>query len=211
MQQWIVLRLTEMRVSRDLLAFIFGNPAWAVAPFVAAFLGFAMKYPGAPDQEAVREMRATGRRGMMRGVAMAGIDVRSLVHRAAAQALGRGWFDNRVLAIMGAGGAVVLAFGGTALRFAMLGALAFMFAAAIAFLRTSCLTLEGPHRGRLRFLGIAGISVCLEFLGGAALAFAPGAGAAGIALVLASAAPLCAIAFLTLFVTRTEVPQLVGT
>jgi hypothetical protein len=51
----------------------------------------------------------------------------------------------------------------------------------------------------LRFLAAAGASVCVEFLGSAAISFAPGAAIASIALLLASAAPLGAVTFLVIF------------
>jgi hypothetical protein len=201
-QQRIALVLVDRGVSRELLGFVFGQPTWALAPFVAGFLSFATRYPAPPQADEVRAVRATGRRGTLRNVALAGTDVRSLVHRLAAHALERGWLHPALLAAVGLFGALVLAFGSPLLRFPVLAVLAVGLGMAIAFMRTASLTHDGPHRRRLRFLAAAGVSVCVEFVGSAAVSFAPGAAIATIALVLASAAPVGAVAFLVVFMAK---------
>jgi hypothetical protein len=201
-QQRLALTLLDLGVSRDLLKFVFGQPTWALAPFVASFLAFAGRYPQPPRPDEVRSVHATGRRGMLRGVALAGTDVRSLVHRLGAHALEHGMLHPALLTAGGLLGAVELAFGVPAVRIPLLCVLALGFGMGIAFLRTASLMHDGPHRRRLRFLAAAGASVCVEFVGSAAISFAPGATIASVALVLASTAPLSAVAFLTSFMYR---------
>ena len=201
-QQRVALALLDRGVSRDLLKFVFGQPTWALAPFVASFLAFASRYPGPPRADEVRAVHATGRRGMLRGVALAGTDVRSLVHRAAGHALERGVLQPALLMAGGLLGALALAFGPVVLLIPLLAGLALGLGIGIALLRTAALMHDGPHRRRLRFLAAAGASVCLEFVGSVAISFAPGAAIASIALLLASAAPLGAVAFLVVFMAR---------
>lgn len=200
LQQWLATGLNQIGVPKLVMRFVFGQPVWALAPALASFLAFATRYPTAPRPELVRSVHATGRRGMLREVALAGTDVRSLVHRAAAWALPARLVDQRALTVLGIGGAAALAFGDARLSAVVLVLLAVAFAFAFAYLRTASLTLEGPHRRRLARLGFAGASLALELIACGALAFVPGGGLGRITLALAAAAPLGALYFLIGFV-----------
>lgn len=210
LQQRIALALTDAGVSRRVLLLLFGQPAWALAPAVASFLTFALRYPEPPHPERVRSVHATGRTGLLRGTSVAGTDVRSIVHRSAARALEIGVLRTGPLYALAAGGAVVLAFGGRAGVLIMLPALAVAGAFAVAFLRSAHLTMDGPHRRALRRLELAGISLAIEFAVGGALSFLPGGTLARIALAFAAAAPLGAIGFLIGFALASRDERLVA-
>lgn len=206
LQQRIAIGLTDAGVSRRLLLLLFGQPTWALAPAIASFLAFSLRYPGKPRPEQVRAVHATGRRGMLRGTAVAGTDIRSFVHRLAARALDAGMLRDGSLYALGIGGALLLAFGGRAGALIVLPVLAMAGAFAVAYLRSAHLSIAGPHRRALRRLGMAGISLAIEFVLGGALSLLPGGALAHVALAFAAAAPLCAIIFLFGFAlaARTE-------
>jgi hypothetical protein len=70
------------------MAFVFGQPAWAFGLAAAAFLRLAVTFPGEVTADAVLAADAAGRPGMLRGHAVAGADVGALARRLSAAALG---------------------------------------------------------------------------------------------------------------------------
>lgn len=197
LQERLALWLVDAGVSRTVLLYVFGKPAWALAPAASAFLLFALRYPSAPEPARVRDVHATGRRGMLRDVALAGTDVRSLLHRAAAGILESGVLRPALVVPAGLAAALLLAFGGPLLRGVAWLLLAGGLGLAFAFLRTARVTHDGTIRRRIdRLAGAAGAAF-VGIAAGGALGFVPGAALAHVALVLSSLAPLVAAFLLT--------------
>jgi hypothetical protein len=207
LQERIAGGLVEAGVPHRLLRVLFGEPGWALPPALAAFLAFAMRYPAPPVAADVRETHATGRRGTFRDVALAGTDVRSFVHRAAAATLERGWWHPATLASGAFAGAVAMLAGGALARGIVLAVMTAVGAFACAFLRTAWLRSEGEARTRLASLGRAGLAASIGVLAGGALAFVPGETVARMTMTVATAAPLGAAVLLIGFARSDPPPR----
>jgi hypothetical protein len=210
LQERLALLLVSAGTPRPLLLLLFGSVTWLIAPAVACLTCFAIRYPGPPEPAAIRAVHSTGRRGMMREVALAGTDVRSLVHRAAARAVEKRMVSPRSLTVIGIAGAAACALAPGLFTVPVLLLAALLFSMAIAYLRTSQLTREGPHRDRLRRLAAAGLSVSTGIVASSALGFIPGGATAQIALAMAAAAPLSAAFFLMRFALLATEPAMVA-
>lgn len=194
LQERLAGALLNAGASRSALRLFFASPGWALPPAAAALLAFALRFPERPDPATVRSVHATGRKGTLRNVALAGTDVRSVVHRAAASILENGWASPLSLTAVAVVGGTGMAMGGPVLQAGVLIALAALTGCALAFLRTAWLTTSaGDARRLLARLGTAAVAACGGLLAGGALSFLPGAGMARIALALTAAAPLIAV------------------
>lgn len=201
-QERIALALEDAGASRSLLLLLFGQSAWPLAVAATALLLFALRYPMAPDPARVRDVHATGRRGMLRDVALAGTDIRSMLHRVAAAVLEIGAIRAATVLPAGIVAAVALAFGGPAVRAAVWVLLLVFALLAFAFLRTAWVSGEAAVRHRIGRLGVAAAAAAVGVVAGGMLAIVPGVALAHAALFVSSLAPLAATFCLVDLATR---------
>jgi hypothetical protein len=188
LQERIAVVLNTRGVPSGVRLFLFAQPAWALWPALAGLLRFAAVHAGPLTPNAVHASGRADRRGAMRAVPLAGLDVGAAFRWVAARALERGLDRPVALAVLalagvaaagtGAGGAA-----GTVLQLAVGGA---GLGVALTWLRAASAGAAAPG---VLWLAEAGLVVVAALLAGGLLSAAPSEAAAWTSLVLLGVTP----------------------
>jgi hypothetical protein len=190
-QERVAVGLIGAGVPRPLLAFLFGQPAWAFGLAAAAFLRLAVTYPTDLTADAVGAADLNGRAGMLRGRALAGADVGALARSASAAAVRAGmlrpapvWTVATILALAHAAGDAILS------TVAMALAIGLPVLLGVPALRAGFAAADAANRARILWfveaMLVAGVALVL-----AAILSAVPAGALGwLSFAILAVAPM---------------------
>jgi hypothetical protein len=197
-QERIARALVAREVPRGMLAFVFGQPAWALGLAAAAFLRLTVVYPAPITPDAVIAAGAHDRPGMLRGQTLAGTDVGALARRSSATALRAGLL--RPGPVWTAAIALMLAHGiGLPLIVvaATLLAVGLPLLLGIPALRAGLATAGDHDRARILWFLVAALVAALSLVVGGILSAVPGGGLGWLAFLVLAIAPMVVLLCLT--------------
>lgn len=172
-QERTAVWLGERGLTPDILSIFFAQPEWAAWLALAAFLMFAANYPRPLTPDDIALSGVHDRRGAMRSVALAGIDIGALARAATAFALSRGWLRGRVVwtaaAIIGIAHTALLRAlpADIAVNLLLLGSACVPVAVLLALLRAGASVAADTRRAPLLWLRRGALYGLALFAGGA--------------------------------------------
>ncbi len=206
LQSWIASSLFAAGFPRCAARLIFGEPSWAVWLALGALLRVAATFPHAMRPDQILASGANDRQGMLRSVALAGVDVGAFWRRVAAfivrAGLLRGAF---VWPFAFAAGITPLLAPVPGGRAASLVLFAAGVSIAITLLRAGRRSASRVDQRRLLWMTQAAISALVSFLIVGVLALSNDPLADGLAFAITGAAPL-AVLFGVALATRVPAP-----
>jgi len=186
---------------------VFGAPSWAVWLALAAFLRVSVTFPRAVSPAMILDSGGNDRRGLMRSVALAGVDVGALSRTAAAGAVNMGLLRGRVVWPAAA------TFGLAPLVFRIPGAatasmVVFGVATAIgmAALRAGSRAAGRLERRRLLWMVQAALSALIAFAVAGVLSFTADRWAGAASFAIAALTPLAVLGGIALGTRRDRPP-----
>jgi len=106
-QEWLTRTLMHLGATRRTLFTFFGDAWWSTWFALAALLRFSVLFPRPLELQWIHESGHIDRKGFMRGVPGAGLDVGAAARNALHRVIQRGWLDSRPVWITAALLAVV--------------------------------------------------------------------------------------------------------
>jgi hypothetical protein len=153
-QEWLTRSLRAAGFSRGLLFVAFGYGSWAAWLALAGWLRFSVLFPIELEPEAIAQSGARDRKGMMRSLPGAGLDIGQLFRRVSAVALRCGWLTGaRVWIVAVIGAALTIALRPSQLRWLLWLPFLVGVGISITCLRASYTTGDEDTRERIRWIG----------------------------------------------------------
>ena len=167
-QERMVRSLLDLGLNQSTIAALFALGLWPFTLAVGAFIRFSVLFPAPLTPATVHASGAHDRRGALRSVPGAGVDIGAVFRGIVARGLEHGWFGARVIAATSAAFAVfAIALRNSAGVYALWLAVAFGIAVAITALRATWSTGDPVVRLRLARLGRGALAslVCFATAG----------------------------------------------
>lgn len=205
-QSWLAEHLSAAGLARNAAILIFGAPAWAAWLALGAALRVSVCYPRQITPDDIAAPGARDRRGLMRSVALAGLDVGLAWRRLAATALRSGLLRAAVI------WPTVLTAGLAASLLPHLGALFVALyacggAIVITNLRAGLEIANGIQRRRLLWMAQAGLTALLAFVLAGVLSLADDPFGSFLSFAVSAIAPLAVLSGIALGIRSGHPPQ----
>lgn len=203
-QEWIARRLIGAGVPLPMLDLAFGSPEWSLWIALGAMLRLSVTWPRPIDPAAIAGSGARDRRGMMRSVALAGVDIGAAFRRLTARAVSRGAFEaHNVWPAVLIAGLVHTIVGSPLVRVLLVVALTIGAGVGITNLRASFAGATRRQRARIGWVVTAVVIAGSGFLVASALSMASDRVSGLVGIAFASLAPILVLTALFPVVRRT--------
>jgi hypothetical protein len=205
-QSWLAERLFELGMTRGIAILVFASPAWAAWLTLGAALRLSVSYPRDITPSDIAAPGTRDRRGLMRSVAFAGLDVGLAWRRLAAAGVDRGLLRGGIVwpACLGIGIAASML---PDQRLLFLIPFACGTAVVVTNLRAGLDISNALQRRRMLWMMQAGITALLAFGLAGVLSFADDPMAAFLSFAISAIAPLAVLTGIAIGSRRGHPPQ----
>ena len=190
LQERIAGWLFQHGVPPSAAAFVFGTPVWAAWLALGALLRVSVAIPEPLEAATIERSGDRDRAGLLRKVALAGLDIGAIARHTSARLLRRGVYRAAPVWLVTGTAAILHSLAGAAVLKAGLAAgFGLLLVLALTNLRAATMAAESSERRRPLWLLQAAVAAAGSFAASAILSVAPGRFTTGVSFGLAALAP----------------------